>query len=162
LDSDFVDILEDVRHHSGFENFLRPQAFPVLKHAARNGPVVILNISKLSCTAVIVSPVQNGPCDAEGKKGLYFQTVSLPDMTHGFAMFLVLLLRENPRATSQVSKFVAEYLPRTGIQSTCQSRLIGQLEDSDIFTTDKIFQMVLSTLWISVVEPILGALNLKV
>ncbi|KAF7362571.1 CHAT domain-containing protein [Mycena venus] len=161
LNSDLLDILEDVRHHSGFENFLRPQAFPILKHAARNGPVVILNISKLACTAVIVSPVQDGLSDAGGKKEFSSGTVSLSDMTHGLAMFLVHLLRENPRATSQVSKFVAEYLPRTGIQSTYQTRLIGELEHSEIFTTDKIFQIVLSTLWTSVVEPIFGALKLK-
>ncbi|KAJ7493894.1 CHAT domain-containing protein [Mycena latifolia] len=151
LNSDLSNALKEVRGYSGFNDFLLPKSFSTLEDAARNGPVVILNVSRSSCTALIIT------------LGLGIQALTLPDMTQEFALYLVYLLRQHPTAISQVPLHIpTEYFSKTEqAVSAAQTRLTGELEAAEHLTPNKTFEMVLSTLWISVVEPVVCVLNLK-
>ncbi|KAJ7461218.1 CHAT domain-containing protein [Mycena latifolia] len=49
-------LLQQIRLLPGFERFLLPKTMSELSHAARGGPVVILNASEVSCDALILLP----------------------------------------------------------------------------------------------------------
>ncbi|KAF9062631.1 CHAT domain-containing protein [Rhodocollybia butyracea] len=53
------EIIQEIRKLDGFEYFLRPTPFQELKQAASDGPVVIVNISRLRCDALIISAALN-------------------------------------------------------------------------------------------------------
>ena len=54
------DLLKQARRMTGFENFLAPLPFAELRHAAADGPVVIVNASRPSCHAIIVTAGTGG------------------------------------------------------------------------------------------------------
>ncbi|CAE7223840.1 unnamed protein product [Rhizoctonia solani] len=56
LAKDYEDLLTHVRQLVGFEDFLRPIKVNGLVHAARTGPVVVINCHKDSCDALIIQP----------------------------------------------------------------------------------------------------------
>ncbi|WSP97044.1 CHAT domain-containing protein [Streptomyces sp. NBC_01232] len=55
LAREWDELVERVRGTSGFEDFLRPPGLDDLLPAARGGPVVLVNISRWRCDAVIVT-----------------------------------------------------------------------------------------------------------
>lgn len=54
LSEEQEEIIDDVRRIPGCENFLRPVPFEVLRQAASEGPVIVLNHSVYRCDALIV------------------------------------------------------------------------------------------------------------
>ncbi|MGW6982043.1 CHAT domain-containing protein [Streptomyces sp. NPDC054932] len=56
LAREWDELVERVRGTPGFRDFLRPPALDDLLPAARGGPVVLVNISRWRCDAVIVTP----------------------------------------------------------------------------------------------------------
>ncbi|KIM72304.1 hypothetical protein PILCRDRAFT_81996 [Piloderma croceum F 1598] len=54
LASDWDMVLEKARKIPGFEDFLRPKKLAKLRSAARFGPVVVINVHKTRCDALIV------------------------------------------------------------------------------------------------------------
>jgi tetratricopeptide (TPR) repeat protein len=55
LTRDWELLLDEVRKHPGFQNFLLPLPFSRLRSAALGGAVVILNVSSYRCDALIVT-----------------------------------------------------------------------------------------------------------
>jgi len=49
------DMVEKVRAVGGFEDFLRPKKLQELRNAARLGPIVVLNIDKRRCDALVIT-----------------------------------------------------------------------------------------------------------
>ncbi|CAE7227005.1 unnamed protein product [Rhizoctonia solani] len=49
-------LLSEIRGLSGFDSFLRPMKANDLVHAARNGPIVVINCDKDRCDALLVLP----------------------------------------------------------------------------------------------------------
>lgn len=62
------DLLQQIRHIPGLEDFLRPGRFDSLKDAGEHGPVVIVNVSTYRCDALVITHEDLIP-------------VSLPDLT---------------------------------------------------------------------------------
>ncbi|KAJ6607240.1 CHAT domain-containing protein [Mycena sp. CBHHK59/15] len=152
LNVDWLHALNDVRNLPGFEDFLLPKRLEVLRGAAINGPVVILNSSNYSCVALIVTRSDDIQC------------VSLPDVTVAWAIFLVQLLRALSRSTFNLHDFLQTRQDRNAHQNhtVSEARLIGQLEGSDNTTgPDGRFKFVLSELWTSIVKPVFDSLKLK-
>ncbi len=56
LAREWDDLVEQVRALPGFEDFLRPPRLETLLPAAKHGPVVILNVSRWRCDALVVRP----------------------------------------------------------------------------------------------------------
>jgi hypothetical protein len=55
LAREWDDLVDEVRGLPGFEEFLRPPKIESLLGAAKNGPVVVLNVSRWRCDALIVT-----------------------------------------------------------------------------------------------------------
>ncbi|THU78772.1 hypothetical protein K435DRAFT_811271 [Dendrothele bispora CBS 962.96] len=56
LADQYEELLQQVRKLDGFGSFLRPKKFSELAPAARNGPVVIINVHDSGCDALVVCP----------------------------------------------------------------------------------------------------------
>ena len=56
LAREWDDLVEQVRRLAGFEDFLRPPLLEALLPAAAKGPVVMVNVSRWRCDALIVRP----------------------------------------------------------------------------------------------------------
>lgn len=55
LAADWDDVVATVRTRPGFERFLLPMSFTELKEAATDGPVVLVNVSRYRCDALVVT-----------------------------------------------------------------------------------------------------------
>ncbi|KAG8883323.1 hypothetical protein FRB98_003169 [Tulasnella sp. 332] len=53
--TEWNEVVEEIRRHEDFKDFLRTQSFSNLQNAARDGPVIIVNISQYRSDAIIVS-----------------------------------------------------------------------------------------------------------
>jgi CHAT domain-containing protein/tetratricopeptide (TPR) repeat protein len=58
LVEDWNGVVEEIRNIEGFSRFLLPPVFADLQEAAREGPVIVLVASELSCDAIIITHKQ--------------------------------------------------------------------------------------------------------
>lgn len=65
LAREWDELVEQVRKLKGFEDFLRPPELKTLLPAAAKGPVVIVNVSRWRCDALIVQPSGVRACSLE-------------------------------------------------------------------------------------------------
>ncbi|MFJ9561490.1 CHAT domain-containing protein [Streptomyces fuscichromogenes] len=56
LAREWDDLVEQARQLPGFENFLRPPDIATMRSAAIGGPVVIVNVSRWRCDALVIRP----------------------------------------------------------------------------------------------------------
>ncbi|KAJ7467583.1 TPR-like protein [Mycena latifolia] len=123
-------LLQQIRGLAGFQRFLLPKLISELSHAAKTGPVVLLNTGSYRCDALILIP---GFADE-------VMHVPLPDFTLAQAQHLTKALG---------------YIVRGGARS---ERLDGGREGD--LPPDEQFSQILSVLWINIVKPILDGLAL--
>ncbi|KAJ1306415.1 hypothetical protein OPQ81_007419 [Rhizoctonia solani] len=71
LAEEYNDLLTKARELPGFEGFLQPMKANGLVHAARNGPVVVINCSEDRCDALVILPGQDN-----------IKLMPLPDFNH--------------------------------------------------------------------------------
>jgi hypothetical protein len=144
LASEWNRLLEHVRELPGFDSFLRPLRCPnLLQHLPRSGPVVILNIHKFRCDAIVL---RAGPDE--------LQHVPLPDFTLDKARLY--------------QRMLSIQLRRYGLrdEGLCQAaehgtgRVAGPYRSKaeDVITVHGI----LKSLWHEVVKPILNLLKFSV
>ncbi|KAG8892480.1 hypothetical protein FRB99_002692, partial [Tulasnella sp. 403] len=55
LNLEWIQVVDQIRAIDGFANFLRPTPFQELQVAAKEGPVIVVNVSELRSDAIIVS-----------------------------------------------------------------------------------------------------------
>ena len=67
--NDLDEILQQIRQKPGFENFLRAESQQYLLSSAHEGPVVVLNVTKLRGDAILVTREQ-------------ITSISLPQLSH--------------------------------------------------------------------------------
>jgi tetratricopeptide (TPR) repeat protein len=123
--------LQRIRELPGLENFLQPRRFSDLIHAARDGFVVVVNIARMRCDALLLQP----------SGGVI--SVPLPEMTQ-------------PLAESLYTKFVSYLMSNDVRQRSAEDGSRG-LKVNRRDTTRGI-KNVLGVLWLRVVQPILGAI----
>lgn len=58
LHEDLDRLIADIRGQAGFGDFLCPPDEPAILGAAMNGPIVVINVSRFRCDALIVKPKQ--------------------------------------------------------------------------------------------------------
>ncbi|GII82405.1 hypothetical protein Ssi03_03950 [Sphaerisporangium siamense] len=122
-------LLAEVRRLPGLEDFLRPVPFARLREAAREGAVVVVNLSDRRCDALVV---------ASGG----VTTVPLPGLTPREAAF---------RAAMYLDVLGSMAVPIAMPQGEQRA---GLLQGSEGFLAD-----VLSWLWTAVAEPVLAHLG---
>ncbi|KUO11282.1 CHAT domain-containing protein [Streptomyces sp. DSM 15324] len=134
LAKEWDDLVEQVRALDGFQDFLRPPPLESLLRAARNGPVVVVNVSRWRCDALIVR-----------SQGL--TTLPLPDLT-----------------ADEVSRRVTDYLrvlqdglptvPGMSFREAIEARRQARREREDVLRS------TMEWLWDAVTGPVLTALGI--
>ncbi|KAF8143023.1 CHAT domain-containing protein [Mycena galopus ATCC 62051] len=121
-------VLQQIRELPGFESFLLAKPMSELSPAAKKGPVAIVNISEYGCDALILLP------------GLADEVIHVPlcDFTIHEAQAL--------------AKSLASIVGNTGRTD----RLAGSREED--MAPDKIFSIILSELWVKIVQPVLNGI----
>ncbi|KAF8688523.1 TPR-like protein, partial [Rhizoctonia solani] len=131
LAHEYNDLLDQIRRLHGFEDFLQPMKINKLVHAARNGPIAVINIHKARCDALIAQP---------GKEQIDF--VPLPMFSYKKAC----------HAREEIHKSLAHQgLRQRDIKLRPRPRQEQGSKDN--------FGAVLKLLWYSVVKPILDFLG---
>ncbi|KAJ6574123.1 CHAT domain-containing protein [Mycena capillaripes] len=123
-------LLKDIRKQPGFEHFLLPKSYDVLRYASRGGPVVILSSHKDHCDAIVLLNPTSDPVH-----------VPLP--------MVRLELLKSQRA------LLKELLGQCNVRNREQSlssRLFGQREQFSNKSTQDSFQDMLHWLWTNVVS----------
>ncbi|KAJ7303802.1 TPR-like protein [Mycena albidolilacea] len=124
-------LLSKIRHLPGFHQFMLPKTFSQLSSAAQKGPVVLLNVSQMSCDGLIV------------QKGLTEEVMHVPldDFT--------------PEYVKSLAESFEDLMPYVGRGDI--DRLHAHRERSFQDLGDK-FAWILSELWVRLVKPVLNAL----
>ena len=148
-------ILEEVRALKGFTDFLRPKKLNTLKKAAVHGPVVLLNASKSSCDALIVTlaGVEHVPLSPQ----LTGQQVSL------LASSVLSSVSNFTSFTNSYKTSFESLLESTqAIRDAPQDRHLGRRQKVPLQTVNDVLRGVLAVLWKLVVHPVIRHLKLEV
>ncbi|KAJ7212683.1 CHAT domain-containing protein [Mycena pura] len=125
-------LIKEIRNQPGFEFFLLPKPYNALRHAAQQGPVVILNSHKESCDGIIILNPTSDPVHVA------FPNVTL-DLLHSHSVVLKGLCGHRVRGES------------------VSTRLFGYKEG---FSSPKErFANMLTWLWTHIVEPVYKTLE---
>ena len=160
FNTEWLETLTEVRRLPGFEDFLRPSRLSTLQMAAVDAPVVILNASKSGCDALIMtsSNVKHIPlpnlCITDINK-----LVRLIRMASGGNSLRKPSLHPKVDDIFQLMTFNSDVEPSLG--QLVESRQMKRVSDTR-FDSEDIFCHVLHVLWISVMQPVINALNLEV
>ncbi|TDL15147.1 hypothetical protein BD410DRAFT_733111 [Rickenella mellea] len=134
LARDWDRIVKEVRQAPGFERFLLPKQFSELRHAARDGIVVVLNVSRYRCDALIIkSPSES------------FHHVRLEDFSYEKARNLSLSLRH--------------ILSDQGIRGHSADRMAYRHLGPGSEPCNDDFRDILAELWELVVRPVIESLE---
>jgi hypothetical protein len=133
LAREWDDLVAQVRAIEGLEDFLRPQPLDTLLRAAAHGPVVVVNVSRWRCDALVVT--------TDGVR-----VVELPDLT-----------------TTEVARRTITYLqalqesgsPETGLSFIDAMRHHAAMLER----RDKSLGETMTWLWDTVADPVLAALG---
>jgi tetratricopeptide (TPR) repeat protein len=120
-------LTDKVRALPDFENFLRPKKLKQLSHAARLGPVVVINVHELRCDALVLHSehITHVPLNAFSfSLGQDLRRALNQELSRGAKM----------RATAPASSYIEQ----------------------------NVFPRILSSLWTTVVEPVLASLKYTV
>jgi len=163
LNNDLLATLDQVRQLGGFQDFLLPKRLSTLQDAAIDAPVVIINTNDSGSDALIMSASA-------------LKHVPLPDLSEVEAHALVKLIQtitssdtrqsEATRAHSIDSELKQIHIfssssPLRFLKQSIEARHVGRASAAGMLT-EEIFELILAALWVSVVEPIIRCLDLKV
>ncbi|THU81011.1 TPR-like protein [Dendrothele bispora CBS 962.96] len=131
LAAKYEGLLQQVRELDDFGSFLRPKKFSELAPAARNGPVVIINVHESGCGALVVCPSTD------------VIHVPLPMISSG----------EAAKMHSDLISLLNAYYPRG--RNPSQNSVNDEASIFDL----NIIGEILRKLWVFVAQPILSAVE---
>jgi tetratricopeptide (TPR) repeat protein len=140
LADDYRALLHDVRALDGFENFLMPQKYDKLARASTDGPIIIINVHKKRCDALIVDHSADHPLH-----------VPLPDLS--------LELANGMRSHFVSSLQQARVWERAPVRPFRPDEGDVRGSFSSSFERNASLATVLECLWSCVVHPILQAIE---
>ena len=151
LNEDWLATLEEVRALEDFTDFLRPKKLDMLKQVAGHGPMVLLNVSKSSCDALIVTfrGVEHAPLH--------------PQSTQEHVVLLAELLRISVTDfPSFTIHHKLSFKTLLGATQTSGEIMHGRRHEIPLESADDVLRCVLSLLWEWVVHPVIRHLKLEV
>jgi tetratricopeptide (TPR) repeat protein len=131
-------LLGDIRNQPGFEYFLLPKSYDVLRHASQGGPVIILNSHPDCCDAIILPNPTSNPVH-----------VPLHNVT--------------PEVLKSHRDILKDLLHRSHVRNRGQSsssRIFAGRENFSEKPTQECFEDMLNWLWTNVVRPVYRVLKL--
>jgi hypothetical protein len=133
LTREWESIVEQIRSLPNFEDFLKPRKLSRLQYAARNGPVIVLNIAMQRCDALALVPG-------------FDEVVHIP------------LLNITPERITELRDELKDLLYSDGLRMRGQ-RAAKKVEDEDEVRD---CAEILSELWNGIVKPVLDSLAFSV
>ncbi|KAJ7135825.1 CHAT domain-containing protein [Mycena epipterygia] len=130
-------LLKQIRELEGFEHFFLPKTILELSPAAREGPVIVLNLSQICCDALILLP------------SLHDKVMHVPLTAFTLA------------GAENLSTSVQNLVPSSGRNERLfgkQESLLPEQEGS--LLPEHEFAKILSELWVRLVKPVLDALGI--
>ncbi|KAJ7435191.1 TPR-like protein [Mycena latifolia] len=121
-------VLQQIRELSGFERFLLSKPISELSLAAKMGPVAIVNISEYGCDALILLP------------GLGDNVIHVP-----LSDFTI-------HEAQAMANSLASIVGTSGRTDRLQGSREGYIDPDEIFT------IILSELWVKIVQPVLNGI----
>jgi len=140
LATDWEDSIEEIRRLPGFEGFLKAKTFSQLAPVAYEGPVVILNVDKSRCDALILI--------ADDRDEKHVSVIDIP------------LTRFSHETAQKLYERLTELLKTGGVRARGEMRKTGRLHEEK--TRDNTFKNILRILWQDVIHPVIDALAYKV
>jgi hypothetical protein len=131
LAREWEELVNEVRHVKGFENFLLPKKLSQLRNAARLGPVVVINVHSFHCDALILRH------DREDVTHVPLDRFSIKLAQNLQSRLDTLLSNSGLRVRSERATAWANHRPNS----------------------DKLFRNILSKLWTCVVNPVIESLG---
>ncbi|KAF7336913.1 hypothetical protein MVEN_02127600 [Mycena venus] len=125
------ELLKVIRKLDGFHQFLLPKTISELSSAAQKGPVVIVNVSRASCDALILMP------------GISDEIIHVP------------LPQFTPEVANSLTQALMNILPYTGRSNRLKGNHEGETSDSE-----EEFAHILSELWVKLVKPVLDTMSI--
>jgi hypothetical protein len=125
--------VEKARNIPGFEDFMEPKKFTKLANAARSGPVVVINVYKSRCDALIVMADSN-------------EVINVPLSTFSY------------NQAHNLQRSLNRLLSNAGIRM--RDTRVGRMVSTELDNGG--FEGILSSLWTLVVKPVLDALAFSV
>lgn len=150
LAREWDELVEQVRKLDGFEDFLRPPRVETLLPAAADGPVVIVNVSRWRCDALLV---RTGGVDVVGLPGLSLEMVT--ERTDSYLR----VLRQVDRAVRKVHAARHEVDQQPGIASVRRFTDAKRALTAAVTERDNTLAALLAWLWDEIAGPVLAALG---
>ncbi len=134
------ELLKEIHKQPGFENFLLPRPFAQLLPAANQGPIVMLNVSRIHCDALVL---------VSGSSNILH--VSLDNLTLAMVMAWHELFQ---LVKTKGSVSLNDFPSRKALRLPDQPEKIMSIQD--------VLTYILRDLWSGVIHPILKALEINV
>ncbi|KAF9768796.1 hypothetical protein IL306_013849, partial [Fusarium sp. DS 682] len=152
-DKQLKELLCKIRTKPGFEDYLLPPSEADMIKAAKNGPIVVINVSQFSCDAIIIEPHQ--------LRLLPLPKLSLLDVEDRYSFRSIetpLPLRQGPISNTNFNIWDAVVDENEWDKGSSQQPWGGLTKE----TQDALASpTVLKWLWDTVAEPIMNALGFK-
>ena len=154
VNEDWLRTLEDIRKLDGFKDFLIAKPVSALQEAAKNGPVVILNITRSECSALVVS--------LSSVRHVPLPHVALNDV-HRLVNLLQLVTAPSARFSSMVedARSLIQQLQTLPETLSHRDRGLRQIQHLPV-DENSTFKFVLERLWLTIAEPVIKSLGLQV
>ncbi|MFI7068363.1 hypothetical protein ACIBL3_45770 [Kribbella sp. NPDC050124] len=150
LTREWDELVEEVRKLKGFEDFLRPPKIEDLLPAAQGGPIVVVNVSRWRCDALIVQP--------EGVTSVALERLTLEGTTQRANEYLT-RLRAVEDADREVIAAGAAAVPDAPRSATVRyRRAIEALSLAETAVDDMLVEPQ-AWMWDSIAEPVLAELG---
>ncbi|MFE2579222.1 CHAT domain-containing protein [Streptomyces sp. NPDC059378] len=151
LAREWDDLVEQVRGLTGFEDFLRPPNLESLLPAAEKGPVVIVNVSRWRCDALVVR--------REGVTSIPLEQLTLDEATDRANRYLTLLQQQEAAdvAYADASATLAREPGRASTRDQFRAAEAVYAAQDDV---DAMLSELQEWLWDVVADPVLTALRL--
>ncbi|KAJ7728702.1 CHAT domain-containing protein [Mycena maculata] len=150
VNQEWDDTIKSIRDLPGHEGFMKPHDIQSLRNAALHGPVVLLIAEKKSSHALVIRVSKE------------VEHVPLPDVSLAWLHFHAALLRKLLGSSRiDMVAFIVSLRHRGESTVGLEARLFGAREAHATEDSDDVFRRLLSSLWISIVQPVFLRLGLK-
>jgi hypothetical protein len=138
LGIEWDDLIDEIRGIPGFEGFLRAKSFSQLAPAAHEGPVVILNVNKARCDALVLIS------DDTAERNVSAINIPLERFSH--------------EKSQKMYQTMTDLLSSAGVRER-NDRKTGRVQSAG---NEAKFKRILGILWHDVVKPVIERLAFQV
>lgn len=141
-------LVEEVRTVEGFEDFLRPPSIEQLLPAAEHGPVVVVNVSRWRCDALVVR--------TSGVTPVELPRLTLDDATRRAEEYLSALQGVDIAADAYLEALDS---PDRSRDAARRQLAAGQAQEAALERVEDLLRELQEWMWSAIAEPVFGELE---